>query len=319
MQKQNILVTGANGFLGRYLVERLLQEGHHVIALTKRPSDYLQSIKGDITSVKCDILDCRLVAKLHDKHKIDSIFHLAGIGSPMACLEDPLITTRINVFGSLNLLELARKTKTKFYFTSSCYAYGNVNIPFKEDTMLQPNSLMGAHKASVEKLCRAYYESYDVSSIILRLFTVYGPGSKMHQFLPIAIKKILTQEKVQFRDSRPVRDYVYIKDAIDAFICAMKCKSEFNIFNVGTGVGTSVKDLVGKLIKISGRHKEEGFKLEFTKTSRVDERKAVSKMVADTEKTKKILGWQAKIKLDDKLKSMFEYYKERLKVHKTWS
>ncbi len=281
---KRILVTGSSGFVGRNLVTELTSKGAEVVTLTDhdggeidiRDWQKLQEIKGEIRN-------------------IDMVYHLAAIASVPSSLQNPRQTFETNVLGTLNILELRRLHHIQKMVFASSYVYGHPRyLPIDEKHPVSPTNIYARSKVLGEELCQAYHETYGLKCIILRLFNIYGEGQK-DEFLIPSILKQLGNEQIELRDPKPKRDFLYIKDAISAYIRAGEyTTSDFEIFNIGSGVGYSVETIVKKALSISG---EKG-KIYYQHERRQDE---IMDTIANITKAQEKLGWQPEVNIDEGL------------------
>jgi nucleoside-diphosphate-sugar epimerase len=312
MEIDEVLVTGGTGFIGSHLVERLIQNKIKVHVLVENKLDNLESIRGKISVIKGDLSgDFSRYPK-----SIKAIFHLAAYSSPQECIKNPLLATKININGTQHMLELARSLQVKkFILASSSYVYGNVKgFPTKEDEQLQPTSPLGSTKASAELLAKSYFDCYEISAAVLRLFTVYGPRSKDDQFIPSLIRQIVSTGAIELRDPEPTRDFIYVEDVVCAFMDALELGPGFGTYNIGTGTETSIQEIAKMLAGISGK---KNIKISFGKDSkRADELNKKSRHCANIAHAKKMLSWQPKYSLKDGLAITYDWYKKRYGEHR---
>ena len=258
---KNILITGGAGFIGSNLVDQLLAEGGYRVTVVDDFNDfYSPDIKRanaephladpNFTLVECDIRDD---AKLADVFKtsggFDCIVHLAARAGVRPSLSEPKLYTETNINGTVNLLELAREYGVKqFVFGSSSSVYGiNSKVPFSEDDSIhQPISPYAATKAAGELICHSYSHLYDIRTVCLRFFTVYGrrqrPDLAIHKFT-----KLIAEEKPiqMFGDGTTRRDYTYIDDILQGVRAAMNYEGSMHeIFNLGESDTTELKRLI---------------------------------------------------------------------------
>ncbi len=266
---KNILVTGGAGFIGSHLVEKLLAENvGRVAALDNFNEFYSPEIKrANLASVaenpnfrlyKTDICDAENLRKVFAENEFDAIVHLAAWAGVRPSLLNPKLYTEVNVSGTLNLLELAKEFNIKqFVFGSSSSVYGiNSKIPFSEDDKIQqPISPYAATKAAGELLCHTFSHLYDIRTICLRFFTVYGarqrPDLAIHKF-----SKLILEDKPipVFGDGTTRRDYTFIDDIIQGVRAAIDYdKSDYEIFNLGESETIELSKLIELLEKVLGK------------------------------------------------------------------
>ncbi|MBI4436412.1 MAG: NAD-dependent epimerase/dehydratase family protein [Candidatus Omnitrophica bacterium] len=305
-----IFLTGGSGFIGSHLLETLGQEGVPIIALAHRRPLTPSAIEASVKVIQGDITESDWIDQVHAP--IDVIYHLAGISGPVQGIEDPLLMTRINVLGTQQVLEAARRWKIKqMIVASSSYVYGDApSYPLREEFPLHPTSPLGGTKAGMEALCRVYGYCYGVPFTLLRIFTVYGPGSGRHQFAIQAIQKVTEKKEIRFGSSKPTRDFVYIDDVVRALLAARGVREPRAVFNVGTGVETSIRQFVETLLKIAGRSAEE---VVFDETSvRADEKRNPSRQVASLDRVREELSWSPQVSLEEGLRRTYAAEKKEL-------
>ena len=262
-----ILLTGGAGFIGSHLAEHLLREGAELLIVDDLNDFYppeikrqnLESIKmeGHFQFVENDICDETSMAGTFARFQPNIVIHLAARAGVRPSLQDPMLYEKVNLRGTLGLLELSRKhTVKKFIFASSSSIYGITSqIPFSEaEANPNPISPYGVTKLAGEKMCGCYSHLYGISCICLRFFTVYGPRQRpdlaIHQFA-----KLMEEGKAIpfFGDGSTLRDYTYIEDIVSGIFASLKLDSKFEIFNLGSSSPISLKDLVSHLERAMGR------------------------------------------------------------------
>lgn len=260
------LVTGAAGFIGSHLCQRLLAEDWAVVGVDNFDAYYDPGIKRrNISSclknknfllVEADVRDSEAMDKVID-NDIRIIVHLAAMAGVRPSIARPLLYADVNVNGTVVLLETAKKHRIgKFIFGSSSSIYGNnKKIPFSEDDNVDfPISPYAATKKAGELICHTYHHLYGMSVTCLRFFTVYGPRQRpdlaIYKFV-----KLMEQDKPidVYGDGTMMRDFTYIDDIIDGIISAMDRCNGFNIYNLGESQPVSVNDLITEIEKVVGK------------------------------------------------------------------
>ena len=256
--KKKILVTGGAGFIGSTLIESLLKEGHQIIAVDNFDGFYARDTKNKniksfidnpaVTFIEADIREDALYDKL-DLVDIDVIVHLAAKAGVRPSIADPLIYQDVNVRGTQNLLEYARRKKiTQFVFASSSSVYGvNRNIPWSEnDFVLKPISPYASTKVSGELLGHAYSHLFGIRFIALRFFTVYGPKQRPDLAIHKFAKAILNEEPITvFGDGSTKRDYTYIDDIVNGIKGAIHYnKTMYEVVNLGNNNMISLSEMI---------------------------------------------------------------------------
>ncbi|MHC4534647.1 MAG: SDR family NAD(P)-dependent oxidoreductase [Planctomycetota bacterium] len=265
MQERSVLITGAAGFIGSHLCERLLDEGFSVVGIDNFDDFYDPQIKHDNISNCLKNKNFKLIeADIREKTDMDKaigsveiIVHLAAKAGVRQSITEPLLYSDVNINGTMVLLEAAIKHKVgKFIFASSSSVYGNnEKVPFSEDDNVDfPISPYAATKKACELICHTYHHLHGINLTCLRFFTVYGPRQRpdlaIHKF-----SKLIEQDKSipVYGDGSMMRDFTYIDDIIDGTIAAMnKCKG-FNIYNLGESHPITVNDLISAIEKALGK------------------------------------------------------------------
>jgi UDP-glucuronate 4-epimerase len=261
-----VLITGAAGFIGSHLSERLLDDGLMVVGLDNfddfyNPQIKRQNIRGCLKNknfklIEADIRDSAAVDKTVGGG-IEIIVHLAAKAGVRPSIEKPLLYADVNINGTMVLLEAAKKHKVnKFIFGSSSSVYGNnKKVPFSErDSVDFPISPYAATKKAGELICHTYHHLYGISITPLRFFTVYGPRQRpdlaIHKFA-----KLIEQGKPipVYGDGAMMRDFTYIDDIIDGTVAAMNKCTGFSIYNLGKSRPISVNDLIAEIEKALGK------------------------------------------------------------------
>jgi UDP-glucuronate 4-epimerase len=309
-----ILVTGGAGFIGSHLCNALLAAGHHVTNIDNFDTFYDKSIKlnnivkhkksANYKFIEGDILN--LTALLNNQ-SFDLIIHLAAKAGVRPSLENPIAYHRVNVEGTLNLLEYARHNNIpKFIFASSSSVYGeNPSVPWREnDTRLMPISPYAASKISAELLGKTYATLFGLNFIALRFFTVYGPGQRPDLAIHKFFKLIYNDKPITvFGDGSTMRDYTFIDDIVSGIMSAVNLptsKSESEIFNLGNSDTIKLTELISEIENIIGK--------KAIINSLPEQTGDVSRTFADISKSKQILDYNPKTKIADGLKKFNNWY-----------
>jgi UDP-glucuronate 4-epimerase len=263
----NFLVTGGAGFIGSHVCERLLGLGHAVWAfddlndfydpaIKQRAIDELRASGKRFHFVRGDITDRRALEELFDGVRLDQVIHLAARAGVRPSLQEPALYQRVNVEGTVNLLEAARQRAVKkVIIASSSSVYGvNAQVPFTEsDPIFSAISPYAASKLACEALGHVYHHVYGIDVVMLRFFTVYGPRQRPD----LAIRKftqLMTQGKAipVFGDGNTARDYTYISDTVDGVIACTRNEFGYEIFNLGESQRVKLTYLIEVLEKALG-------------------------------------------------------------------
>jgi len=261
-----VIVTGCAGFVGSHLTEKLLAEGWQVLGIDNFDDFYdpqvkRRNIRACLESDRFEILeaDIRDVAAMEKAlaDGADVIVHLAARAGVRPSIEKPLLYADVNVNGTINLLEAAKKQSIdKFIFGSSSSVYGNnKKVPFSEDDNVDfPISPYAATKKAGELICHTYHHLYGIDITCLRFFTVYGPRQRpdlaIHKFA-----RLIEQDKPipVYGDGSMMRDFTYIDDIIDGTMAAVRSCEGFKIYNLGESRPVSVNDLIVQIERALGK------------------------------------------------------------------
>jgi len=293
------LVTGGAGFIGSHIAEELSRKGFNVRILdnfSTGKKENLQGIKAEL--IKGDIRDFSTVKKA--MKDIDYVFHEGAFVYVTKSIENPILTNEINVNGTLNVLVAARDSGCKkLVFASSSSVYGNTGkLPIKETFPLNPASPYAVAKMVGEQYSRVFYENYGLESVCLRYFNVYGPRQDPNSEYAAVIPKFIHLTKqgkppVIFGDGEQTRDFIFVKDVVQANMLSMKFKG-FGIFNVGSGASITINELAEKI----GYVLNNEIKPIHAESRKGDARNSLS----DITNAKKLLGLKPAYSIDSGLK-----------------
>ncbi len=315
--QKNILVTGGAGFIGSHLVERLLGEKVWRVSVVDDFNDfYSPEIKrANIAALlenpnfrlyETDICDARSLEKVFAENDFDVIVHLAARAGVRPSIVQPKLYAETNINGTLNLLELARKYNIKqFVFGSSSSVYGNNSkVPFSEDDKIsQPISPYAATKAAGELLCHTYSHLYDIRSVCLRFFTVYGARQRPDLAIRKFSQLILEEKPIQmFGDGTTRRDYTYVDDIIQGVRAAIDYTgNDFEIFNLGESQTVELKYLIELL--------EENLNKKAIIEQKPLQAGDVSQTFADISKARELLNYNPQTKIEEGIRHFTDWIK----------
>ncbi len=321
-KNKRVLVTGAEGFIGSHLVEKLLSLEAEVHAFVLYNSfnqwgwlDHLGPGRlKDVKVITGNICEAYNVRKALEG--IDVVFHLAALIAIPYSYHSPESYVSTNVMGTLNVLQAAREQKVKrFVHTSTSEVYGTARYtPIDEKHPLQGQSPYSATKISADMLAESFYRSFDLPVSICRPFNTYGPRQSARAFIPAIISQIVSGSKeIQLGLLSPVRDYTYVLDLVDGFIkIAEKKESVGEVVNIGSGQGIRMQDLSEKIMKLMSKK----VRIICDKKRLRPDKSEVMKLQCDNLKAKKLLGWVPRYSLDDGLKETIEYIEKNLVFYK---
>jgi len=312
-----ILITGALGFIGSNLADKLLREGHQIVGLDNFDPFYGTNIKKNNISnalknerfhlVEADIRDKVKLEECFAKYDIGMVIHLAAKAGVRPSIMNPEETYDVNVTGTLNLLETMRKFKVpKLIFASSSSVYGNnKKVPFSEtDNVDFPISPYAASKKACELLCHTYHHLYDFDVFCLRFFTVFGPRQRPDLAINKFTDNILHQQPIEmYGDGSTARDYTYIEDILDGIYLSLDKVKGYEIINLGESKTITLSKMISVIEKKLNR------KAIFNRMPM--QAGDVNYTNAEITKAKNILGYNPKWKFEDGIE---EFIKWKLNV-----
>ena len=308
-----VLVTGAGGFIGSHLTERLVESGYEVKALVRYNSrnfwGWLENspLKKEIEIVSGDIRSFDSVKIAVKGAKM--VFHLAAlIGIPYS-YHSPDSYVDTNIKGTLNVLQAAKELGVqKIIHTSTSEIYGTAKfIPITEQHPINPQSPYAATKSAADFLALSFCNSFGLPVTVVRPFNTYGPRQSSRAIIPTIITQIQSGKKeLEVGSLSPTRDFTYVLDTVEGFIKAAKSKNSVGeVINLGSSFEISVKDLIKLIAEIM----ETRIKVVSSDKRKRPPKSEVQRLCADTSKAKKILGWLPNYKLEQGLRETVEWFK----------
>lgn len=318
----NYLVTGGAGFIGSHVCERLIKNGHKVVCLDNFDDLYPKSIKiENVNALKenprfqlitGDVCDIDNNIDLLESKKIETVIHIAGRSGTQKANKNPLDFINSNIKATVSILESMKEAEIKkivYLSTSSVYGHSS-KAPFEEHTILEnPDSVHTASKQSAEKFLEMYNQIHDINTIILRVFSVFGPNQPPESGIYQFVKANLTNQSIAlYGEGNIGRDYTYISDIVDGIILSCdylnkniikKCE----IFNLGSGQSDTIADILTEIEKITG-----------TKTNtfaKPTPNKNTAPGFANIDKASKILKYNPQVPLSVGLKNTIEWIKSK--------
>jgi len=310
-EKLKILVTGGAGFIGSNIVDELLKRNCRVRIIDNFCTGKIENIEHllyKVELIKGDIRDKKLVSKI--MNGVDYVLHQAALRSVPRSIDDPVSTNDVNITGTLNLLIAAKNAKVKrFIYASSSSVYGDTKeLPKKEKQKPQPISPYAASKLAGEHYCRVFSKTFQLETVSLRYFNVFGPRqdpeSKYAVVVPIFIYSGLKNKSFEVHsDGKQSRDFTYIDNVVSANILALTAKNvSGKVLNVACNDKHSILDIaytVSKILKIKPRF--------IYKPKRAGD---VRHTLADTTLAKKFLGYKPLVNFEEGMKKTVEYFRE---------
>ena len=311
MKKKNILITGADGFIGSHLTELMVREGFNVTALSMYNSfndwGWLEQVecKNDIEIISGDIRDpdfCKKITK-----KKDIIFHLAAlIGIPYSYLA-PQSYVDTNIKGTMNICQAALDNDVEqVIHTSTSEVYGTANyVPIDEKHPTQAQSPYSASKISADAMAMSFYNSFELPLVIARPFNTYGPRQSSRAIIPTIITQIANGlRKIDLGDLTPTRDFNFVSDTCKGFLLLSRCeKANGEIVNIGSNTEISIGDLVNKIKTLMGSDIEIQ-----TDPKRIRPKNSeVFRLVCDNQKINELVSYKPSIAIDEGLKKTIDW------------
>ena len=307
------LVTGAAGFIGSRLSLRLVAEGHDVVGLDDLSEGDLENL-ADVPEIRFEHADLRDADAVHAAARgCDTIFHQGALKSVPRSIEEPVRFTEVNVLGTLNVLLAARDVAATVVSASSSSVYGDQErFPITEDLPPHPRSPYAATKLAGELFCHTWWESFDVPTVALRYFNVYGPGqdpaSEYAAVVPRFVLACLTGGRPTiYGDGEQARDFTFIDDVVDANLLAARAPeaARGRAFNIGGGAEpTSVNRLLELIATSCGVEPEPVHEPERQGDVRRSE--------ADQGLARTLLGYEPKVDVSDGLRRTVDWFRTRM-------
>lgn len=310
-KQKPVLVTGGSGFVGGHLIQRLTQQGFRVYTVSRKksPINKKYNIEKELYG---DVSDWAFVTKIFKANKFSICFHLASQTIVETGTVSPLQTLKTNIDGATHILEASRRYLVdRVILASTAHVYGdNANVPYKEYYTPRPSRIYETSKVCADIIAQSYIATYNSPIFIGRFTNIYGPSDlNFSRIIPKTMKSIIDGKEPAIWGGKAVRDFLYIDDAIDAYLKLLEVdmkKTENHIFNFGSNNIITIKDLVSKIIDISG----VDTKLKIEQTNRRDE---IKSQYVSWNKAKRVLDWSPKISLESGLREAYNWYSQYLK------
>lgn len=318
-KNKKVLVTGAAGFIGSHLVERLVALQADVTCFVRYDSlnswGFLDSlpIKNSLNIISADLKDSDAVREAVRGQ--DVVFHLAAAVSIPHSYDFPREHLQTNIIGTFNVLQASKEYNIKkLVHVSSSEVYGTaIQAPIKEDHPLQGQSPYSATKIAADKLAESFYLSYNVPITIARPFNTFGPRQSARAIIPTIITQALTEDKVMLGNSKPTRDFNYVENTVDGLVeTAQSEKSIGEVINFGSGKEISIAELAKKIISLLGKKIEIVQQKERFRPDKSE----IMRLVADNTKAKELLNWEPRIGFEEGLKKTIEWISNNLSLYK---
>ena len=312
---KTVLVTGAGGFIGSHLAERLVGMGAKVSALVHYNAldthGWLNqsAVRNDMRIVSGDICDRDSVRQA--MQGADVVFHLAALIAIPYSYHAPASYIRTNVEGTLNVLQAAREIGVgRLVHTSTSEVYGTAQyVPIDEAHPLQGQSPYSASKIGADKMVEAFHLSFEVPAVTVRPFNTFGPRQSARAVIPTVITQCLSGDKVTLGNLLPTRDLNFVSNTVDGFIKAAETDAVLgHTINLGSGREISIGDLAALIARLCGH----AVQIE-TESQRIrPEKSEVERLLADNAKARQLLGWDPKVGLEEGLQITIDWMRSHL-------
>ncbi len=309
MSYSRALVTGGAGFIGSHLANALLTEGLEVVVLDDLSLGSRQRIPRGCHFIQGDICDPAIVDAALDG--VDIVFHNAARVSVRASISKFVDDARINIMGTLNILDcLSRSRVSKFVFASSMAVYADSEIPvsINEAYSQRPLSPYGTGKLASELYALQIGAALGIDVVSLRYFNTYGPGQTFTAYVGVvtifATKMLKGEQPIIFGDGNQIRDFVSVYDIVQGNLCAMRSRMNSNVFNIGSGIGTSVNDI----FRILSQHIAPGLQPVYTEAQLGETRNSI----ADIQSARELLNYRPKRVFENEVPELIEIIRANL-------
>jgi CDP-glucose 4,6-dehydratase len=315
-ENRNVFITGSTGFLGSYLTDELIKRKASVTSLVRDWVSKSRFIFSDtykkLNLVRGELEDYLLLERILNEYEIEVVFHLAAQTIVETANRNPISTFEANIQGTWNLLEACRRNPLvkKIIVASSDKAYGTQsNLPYNEDTPLQGTHPYDVSKSCADLIAYAYFNTYKLPVCVTRCGNFYGGGDiNFNRIIPGTIRSVLYNERPVIRsDGSYIRDYIYVKDAVSAYLLLAEKMEDKSIsgeaFNFSNEIQITVLDLTRKILSLTGREDLEP----------AIENRAIGEIrhqYLSAEKARRKLGWQPLYTLDQGLQETISWYRK---------
>ena len=308
----NIVITGGSGFVGSYLCERLINDGHNLIVVDNLLTGSTENISDLMDNDNFSFIEHDVQNHIEIENKVDCVLHFASAASPKAYTEHPVNTLKAGSIGTLNTLGLAKKHNSQYLLASTSEVYGDPLIsPQNEEYWgnVNPNgerSMYDEAKRFAEAAVATYSRSYDIKAKIVRIFNTYGPRMQLNDGRVVTnfIFQALQDNNITiYGDGSQTRSFSYVEDTVDGIISLMQ-SNEYDVFNIGNPNEITVLELAQKIIELTNSKSEIVFKS--LPSDDPKQRKP------DISKAKSKLGWEPKVNLEDGLIKTIDWVEYKL-------
>ena len=322
MKNKSILVTGAGGFIGSHLTEKLVKDGNEVKAFVRYNSrndwGMLEQLSNEVLNsmeiINGDLRDPYAISNAVKDTEI--VFHLGSLIAIPYSYVNPREVIETNTLGTLNVLNAAKENGIdKLVHTSTSEVYGSAQyVPIDEDHPLQGQSPYSASKIGADKIAESYFKSFELPVATIRPFNTYGPRQSARAVIPAIISQALMKDEIHLGSLEPTRDYTYVLDTVRAFIkVAESAKSNGEVINVGSNFEVSIGELAEKIFSLLDKNIEI-----ITDSKRIRPKNSeVERLWCDNTKAKELLKWEPKISMEEGLENVILWIKNNPHLYKS--
>jgi len=322
MKNKSILVTGAGGFIGSHLTEKLVKDGNEVKAFVRYNSrndwGMLEQLSNEVLNsmeiINGDLRDPYAISNAVKDTEI--VFHLGSLIAIPYSYVNPREVIETNTLGTLNVLNAAKENGIdKLVHTSTSEVYGSAQyVPIDEDHPLQGQSPYSASKIGADKIAESYFKSFELPVATIRSFNTYGPRQSARAVIPAIISQALMKDEIHLGSLEPTRDYTYVLDTVRAFIkVAESTKSNGEVINVGSNFEVSIGELAETIFSLLDKNIEI-----ITDSKRIRPKNSeVERLWCDNTKAKELLKWEPKISMEEGLENVILWIKNNPHLYKS--
>jgi NAD dependent epimerase/dehydratase len=322
MKNKSILVTGAGGFIGSHLTEKLVKDGNEVKAFVRYNSrndwGMLEQLSNEVLNsmeiINGDLRDPYAISNAVKDTEI--VFHLGSLIAIPYSYVNPREVIETNTLGTLNVLNAAKENGIdKLVHTSTSEVYGSAQyVPIDEDHPLQGQSPYSASKIGADKIAESYFKSFELPVATIRPFNTYGPRQSARAVIPAIISQALMKDEIHLGSLEPTRDYTYVLDTVRAFIkVAESTKSNGEVINVGSNFEVSIGELAETIFSLLDKNIEI-----ITDSKRIRPKNSeVERLWCDNTKAKELLKWEPKISMEEGLENVILWIKNNPHLYKS--
>ena len=320
--KKTVLVTGAGGFIGSHLVERLLKLDANVKAFVRYNSrndwGLLELLpKEELNKINIIMGDLRDSDAIRNAVKdVDIVFHLGALIAIPYSYIHPRETIETNIIGTLNVLTAVKEFGIeKIVHTSTSEVYGTAQyVPIDEKHPLQGQSPYSASKIGADKIAESFFLSYNLPVATIRPFNTYGPRQSARAIIPTIISQALVNKRVKIGSTFPTRDLTFIEDTVNGFLKVVESNNSIGeVINIGSNFEISIGDLAKKIVSMI----DEKIPIDSEEKRKRPKRSEVQRLWVDNTKAKELLDWEPKYTLDIGLKKTIEWISENINFYNT--